>query len=77
MEGRTRGKDEVAVKPLIAGNWKMNGGGAEGIALARAIAARAPEVAGRCELLICPPVVALAAVAETLSGSGVATGIII
>ena len=62
------------MKPLIAGNWKMNCGGAEGVALARAIAARAPEVAGRCDLLICPPAVALAAVVEGLTGSGVAVG---
>ena len=64
----------MAVKPLIAGNWKMNGGGGEGLALARAIAERAPEVAGRCDLLVCPPAVALAAVAETLAGSAVAVG---
>ncbi len=64
----------MAVKPLIAGNWKMNGGGGTGIALARAIAERAPEVAGRCDLLVCPPAGALAAVAETLAGSAVAVG---
>ena len=64
----------MAVKPLIAGNWKMNGGGAEGMALARAIAGRVPEVAGRCDLLVCPPAVGLAAVAETLTGSDVAVG---
>jgi len=62
------------VKSLIAGNWKMNGGTTEGIALARAIAARAQEVEGHCDLLVCPPAVALAAVAETLVGSGVGVG---
>ncbi len=64
----------MAVRPLIAGNWKMNAGGAEGLALARAIAGRAPEVEARCDLLVCPPAVILAATAETLGGSPVGVG---
>jgi triosephosphate isomerase len=60
-------------KRLVAGNWKMNGQRADGIALARALAeqAKAPHA---CELLICPPATLLAPVGEALAGSGVALG---
>jgi triosephosphate isomerase (TIM) len=60
-------------KRLVAGNWKMNGGRADGLALARAVAERA-RTAHRCELLVCPPFTLLAAVGEALAGSGVALG---
>ena len=43
------------MRQLIAGNWKMNGLSAGSIALARAVAAGAPDLAARCDLLICPP----------------------
>ena len=58
-------------RPLVAGNWKMNGLTAEGLALARTVAA-APE--GAAELLVCPPATLLAPVASALSGSPVALG---
>ena len=60
-------------KRLVAGNWKMNGLRADGVALARDIAALAREP-HRCELLVCPPSTLLAAVGEVLGGSGVALG---
>ncbi|HEX3350102.1 MAG TPA: triose-phosphate isomerase [Acetobacteraceae bacterium] len=58
--------------PLIAGNWKMNGFGREAEALAQAIRDGAAGLA--CDLLVCPPAVALARVAAILSGSKVAVG---
>ena len=60
-------------KGLVAGNWKMNGKRAEGIALARAIAerARGPHA---CDLLVCPPATLLATVGEAVAGSRVALG---
>ncbi|MYE00468.1 MAG: triose-phosphate isomerase [Alphaproteobacteria bacterium] len=58
-------------RPLIAGNWKMNGLAADGLALARSLA-DAPE--GTAELLVCPPATLLAPVASALSGSRVALG---
>jgi triosephosphate isomerase len=60
-------------KPLVAGNWKMNGLRADGAALAKAVAAeaRAPHT---CDLLICPPATLLVPVGEVLAGSGVALG---
>jgi triosephosphate isomerase len=60
-------------KQLVAGHWKMNGLAAEGVALARAVAARAAEP-HRCELLVCPPFTLIAAVAEALAGSAVGLG---
>ena len=60
-------------KRLVAGNWKMNGLRADGLALARAVAARAGEPHA-CELLVCPPFTLAAAVGEAIAGSGVALG---
>ena len=61
---------------LVAGNWKMNKLPAEGAALAREmVALRAGDPAARsCEVAICPPYPALAAVGEALRGSGVHLG---
>ncbi|MFZ5791980.1 MAG: triose-phosphate isomerase [Pseudomonadota bacterium] len=61
-------------RPLIAGNWKMNGLRADGLALADALAAGAKAAALRCDLLVCPPATLLAALAERLKGSPVALG---
>src|SRR5215216_2901245 len=60
-------------KRLVAGNWKMNGLRADGLALARGVAERAREP-HRCDLLVCPPFTLLATVGEALSGSGVWLG---
>jgi triosephosphate isomerase len=64
----------AAPRPLIAGNWKMNGLGADGVALARAVAERAANETLRCDLLVCPPATILARVADVLKGSAVAVG---
>jgi triosephosphate isomerase (TIM) len=58
---------------LIAGNWKMNGLRADGIALARGVAERARQPHA-CEILVCPPATLVAAVGKALAGSGVALG---
>jgi triosephosphate isomerase len=60
-------------KRLVAGNWKMNGLRADGLALTRDIAALARQP-HRCELLVCPPATLLIPVGEVLAGSGVALG---
>ncbi len=52
------------IRPLIAGNWKMHGLSADGLALARAVAAGAP---GAAELLVCPPATLVAALAAALA----------
>lgn len=60
------------VRPLIAGNWKMHGLAADGLALARAVAAGGAGLSA--ELLVCPPATLVAAVAAALSGGPVAVG---
>ncbi len=63
------------MRKLIAGNWKMNGLRSDGLALARALVARA--AAGDppdCALAVCPPATLLIPVADTLRGSGIALG---
>src|SRR5258708_20904063 len=60
-------------KALVAGNWKMNGLRADGVALARAIAERA-KAPHACDLLVCPPATLLVPVGAALAGSGVALG---
>jgi triosephosphate isomerase len=57
--------------PLIAGNWKMNGGLADATALAKAVATLPT---GPAEILVCPPFPFLAAVGQALAGSRVALG---
>ena len=59
-------------KPLIAGNWKMNGQRFDGLALAEAIRAGAGGL--EAELLLCPPATLIAAVGEKIKGSGIALG---
>jgi len=57
--------------PLIAGNWKMNGGLADATALAKAVAALP---AGPADVLVCPPFPFLAAVGQATAGSRLALG---
>lgn len=60
------------VRPLIAGNWKMHGLAADGLALARAVAAGGAGLGA--ELLVCPPATLVAAVAAAMQGGPVAVG---
>jgi triosephosphate isomerase (TIM) len=62
------------MRKLIAGNWKMNGLRADGLALARDLAARAARGAPKCELLICPPATLLVEIAALLAGNPIALG---
>ncbi len=64
----------AAGRQLIAGNWKMNGLKADGLGLARDIAARARAGTPASDLLVCPPATLIAAVGEVIAGSGVALG---
>lgn len=54
---------------LIAGNWKLNAGAQDGIALASAVAAAA-KGASKVDVVVSPPATALAAVASTLEEAG-------
>jgi triosephosphate isomerase len=62
-----------ALRPLIAGNWKMNGLRAS-IRELDAIIAGAAAVAGKADLLVCPPATLVAAFAEKARGTPVAVG---
>jgi triosephosphate isomerase (TIM) len=60
---------------LIAGNWKMNGLQADGLALASNLAARLKgEQSPRFDMLVCPPFVLISKVVEAVAGSGIAVG---
>jgi triosephosphate isomerase len=62
-----------AIRPLIAGNWKMNGLKASQGEF-EAMLAGAPEVAAKADLLVCPPTTLIAAFADKAQGSTVAVG---
>jgi triosephosphate isomerase len=60
-------------RPLVAGNWKMNGLKASQVELAKIIAVSA-SLAPRADLMICPPATLLAQFAEAARGSKLAIG---
>src|SRR5476651_887159 len=57
----------AAIRPLIAGNWKMNGLKAS-LAEFEAMLAGASQVAAKADLLVCPPATLMAAFAERAKG---------
>jgi len=62
-------------RPLIAGNWKMNGLRAEAEARAADLARRTWAVgAPAFDLVLCPPFTLVAEVATAVAGSGIAVG---
>jgi triosephosphate isomerase len=52
-------------RPLIAGNWKMNGGGQDGLDLSSAIAAEARSISD-VDVVVAPPAVLLHRVSEAV-----------
>jgi triosephosphate isomerase len=56
------------IRPLIAGNWKMNGLRSS-MAEFEAMLAGASRVAAKADLLVCPPATLIAAFAAKLAGS--------
>ena len=61
------------IRPLVAGNWKMNGLRASDAELKKIIA-RAGSLSGKADLMVCPPATLIARFAEAARGSGVAIG---
>ena len=57
-----------ALRPLIAGNWKMNGLKAS-MTEFEAMLAGAPKVTGKADLLVCPPATLISAFADKARGS--------
>jgi len=62
------------MRQLIAGNWKMNGLGAEGEALARAVRDRLGPAPAGVDVVLCPPFTLIERVARILAGSAIAVG---
>jgi triosephosphate isomerase len=60
-------------RPLVAGNWKMNGLTASIVELDRMIAG-APAVTAKADLLVCPPATLIAGFAARAAGSPIAIG---
>src|SRR3979411_671211 len=63
----------AARRPLVAGNWKMNGLSSSQTELARIIQG-ARELAGLVELMVCPPATLLARFAVAARGTEVRIG---
>ncbi|MGB6352317.1 MAG: triose-phosphate isomerase [Pseudolabrys sp.] len=61
------------ITPLVAGNWKMNGLSASEGEFAKIIPG-AGSLAGKADLMICPPTTLIAAFAAAVRGSGVLIG---
>jgi triosephosphate isomerase (TIM) len=59
--------------PLVAGNWKMNGLAASAAELAKIIHG-ATALAGKADLMVCPPATLIADFARAARGSKVAIG---
>jgi len=61
------------IRPLVAGNWKMNGLSAS-VAELEKIVVGAATLSGKADLMVCPPATLIARFAERARGSRVAIG---
>ena len=61
-------------KKIVAGNWKMNTLPAEGVELAKGVAAGKGEVCDSVNFIVCPPFTHLHSVIEALKGTNIAVG---
>jgi triosephosphate isomerase len=59
--------------PFIAGNWKMNKTADEAVAFVREIAPELNALSG-IDVAVCPPAIAIPAVAAALQGTGIGVG---
>ena len=63
----------TSLRPLVAGNWKMNGLAASATEFGK-IVAGAAGLAGKADVMICPPATLLSTLAAAAKGSPVAIG---
>ena len=61
-------------RPLVAGNWKMNGTRASLAQIEAVRSGLSPELAKKIDVLICPPSTLIASCVEALEGSSIAIG---
>ena len=64
----------MSIKPLVAGNWKMNGLKASAPELEALIAGFDAELAAKADTMICPPFTLVGAFADKTADSAVAIG---
>lgn len=62
------------IKPLVAGNWKMNGLKAGQAELHKMLAGISEDLADRVDIMICPPATLISSFAEKVSGNLLAIG---
>ena len=64
----------TTIRPLVAGNWKMNGLGSS-LAELRSLQDRLAErPVPEADVLVCPPATLLTRARDALAGSGIALG---
>ncbi len=63
----------IAIKPLVAGNWKMNGSTAM-LKEPRLLANMLRSAKAKCDVMICPPATLIGQVKSVLRGSKIKTG---
>jgi triosephosphate isomerase len=61
-------------KPILAGNWKMNKTPTEAVEFVRALRPKVTPYLQQVEAVVCPPFVALPAVADALRGVKIGVG---
>ncbi len=64
----------TAVRPLVAGNWKMNGTAVDLGEVSKLLAILATGAKANCDILLCPPATLVARMASTASGSAISVG---
>jgi triosephosphate isomerase len=62
------------MKPLIAGNWKMNTLRANGSALVEGLIAQRAEKDPGCDILVCPPFVSIGLIKDMIAKSPILLG---
>ncbi len=62
------------IRPLVAGNWKMNGNRDSLKEIGMMSAGFGPELRGKVDLLVCPPATLIGLAADLVDGSGIAVG---
>jgi triosephosphate isomerase len=60
-------------RPILAGNWKMNKGGADAVEFVRSIRRGLSDIKG-VDKVLCPPYTALAALKDQLAATDIALG---
>ncbi len=63
----------MARRPLVAGNWKMNGLAASAAEFGKMVAGAA-SLAGKADIMVCPPATLLTTLAAAAKGSRIAIG---